>query len=312
MTPKIHEPGVYFVMPADEYHTDPALGSSDIRALIKSPRKYWLRSPLNPHRVRYEDGDTKATMVGSALHDRLLLGEDIFNKHYLRRPDDRPGASSGDKSTLTKTAKAALKPGQELLHADDWTLVEDTARIITRHPDLREVFRDAHYEVSIFWVREDGIRCKARLDILKPRGIGDLKTLANEQDLRLETACKHHIRRYAYHIQAEHYLEARRQIPALIDDGRCSLKHVSFLEECASQQQFAFQLIFVSKALPEVWACVLSPGNPMLTYARDQIETAMTNYLAVSKVAGPGEWLETWRLGELTFDDMPGGEHGWS
>jgi len=324
---KLHEPGIYIGMPADEYHADPALGSSNIKDLIKSPRKYWLRSPYNPDRDRYVDPETDSTVMGTALHCRLLDGDIKFVKSYARRPDDLAGATPADKAKVTKAFNASLEgTGKIALKADEWQLIEDTHSVITAHPDLAQVFKDALYEVSIFWHdRRTGTRCKARLDILKPRGIGDLKTIANERDNRLEKACKFHIKSYRYDIQAEHYLEARRQVPQFVENGDVfyhienvhpmrSSGYVDQLSAVAREGRFAFQLVFVSKALPEVWSCVLSPGNPMLATARDHIDTALEEFerLRNAPLLSTGHaWPETWSLQELAIEDMPGGTFGW-
>ena len=44
-----HEPGIYYFMGKTEYHADPALGSTDLRAFMKGPRRYWRTSWMNPN-----------------------------------------------------------------------------------------------------------------------------------------------------------------------------------------------------------------------------------------------------------------------
>jgi PDDEXK-like domain of unknown function (DUF3799) len=334
----VHPPGVYLGMPAEEYHADPSLGSTDIRAIRKGPRRYWLSSKFNPHHEKYRDEDTKATVVGTAIHVYLLDGLEMFLGKYVRRPEDPSGLSSGQKATATKEYKKSLVPGQILLSAKEYELVESSGAVIAAHPDLRNLFKDSFREVSVFWVNEHGIPCKVRWDILKPRGIGDIKSIANEKGRRFDLACKLAIKQFSYHIQAAHYLEGRRQLARLVGDdkvyvwvspyetvqlsknsvgiGAISLDN---LRKCAKETEFAFQFIFVSKSLPEAWACTLSPkppgeekgGNDLLTTADDQIYEAFGIYLFQLRRFGTQPWADDWALHELAMEDMPGGHFGW-
>jgi len=290
MKPILHAPGIYFGMTADEYHADPSLGSTGIRALIKSPRKYWLRSLRNPGHLRYEEADKDSTKVGTAVHVALLDGASAFASQYVRRPDDQPDATPAQKSAITRAANvAADAAGKILLHGDDWGLIEDLSWLIPSHPELADVLIGGEHEVSVFW--EDGntaVPCKCRFDILKPRGIGDLKTIENQFDMRLETACKLHIKRFRYDIQAEHYMEGRGQFPLLLKAGQvffCGVVppdatdiargKIDFIRECIRAKEFHFQLVFASKSMPEVWGCYLSRKNPILRRAREHIDGAL-------------------------------------
>lgn len=321
--------GIYYFMPAETYHGDPALGSSDLRAILKAPRRYWLASWMNPTREFYKRPDTEATVVGTGIHDYLLEGAAKFTDRFVRRPDDPPGASPADKSTVTKAAKKGLMPYQTLLHGDDWNLIMDASRTITSHPDLREVFEGGDHEVSVFWTNELGIRCKARYDILKPGGIGDIKSVANQYGDRFEIACKWAIKRFRYDIQAEHYLEGRRHLPQLfkrekvfvftgretkpLDEMTGSMALIrDRLMEVAKVKRFAFQFIFISKEMPESWACTVTPGSPILEKARDDIIKAFELFGDQISSYGMEPWPETWRMKELLVDDMPGGEWGWN
>lgn len=327
----VHEPGIYYFMSNDEYHADPALGSSNIRDILKGPRRYWRTSHMNPSAHLYRRAETESTVMGTALHTYLLDGAAKFSDTYVRRPDDPPGATPAEKGQITKKFNASLLPRQIGLHGDDWALTMDAGRTITEHPDLKEVFAGGDHEVSVFWINAQGIRCKARFDILKPGGIGDLKSIANMYGDQLEKACKVAIKRYKYHIQAEHYLEGRRQLPALVkankvflcDGGKIHPLHdfrhtpsaaliYERLLACANRKKFAFQFIFISKEAPEAWGCIISPENPILEHARGQIDQAFRVYNDMLEHFGTNPWPETWRLTELYMEEMPGGEFGWN
>ncbi len=319
----LHEPGIYFFMSSEEYHADPSLGSTNLRDLIAGPRRFWERSWMNSKRDLYAfDEETKATVLGTALHCYTLDGREAFVGKYRRRPDDLPGASPSEKAAVTKKANAEAKLRNEIsLHGDEWMFCETSGELITEHQDLKDLFVGGDHEVSVFWVNDHGIPCKARFDILKPRGIADVKTIANESMKRLEISAKLRIKAAKYHIQAEHYLEARRQLPRLVAaekifavnpparyEVRLAIERVKI---CAEQKQFAFVLVFVSKSTPECWAGILSPGNPILQYARDQIDTAFENYLKMREEHGVKPWPQGWRLSEIHLEDLPGGEWAW-
>src|SRR5712672_2748476 len=101
-----HPDGLYFGMPEDEYHDDDALGSTDVRMLIRGPEEYWYRSAMNPRRPK---GGTEATVYGTAVHKLLLEGPDAFDAVYSRRPDDPDWASPTDKGAITKRHNIVCK-----------------------------------------------------------------------------------------------------------------------------------------------------------------------------------------------------------
>ena len=77
----IHEPGIYFGMPDDEYHADEALGSTDIKMLATKPW-LWQRNRLRPASRKV----TSAMIWGSALHCYVLEGKEEFEERYAVTP----------------------------------------------------------------------------------------------------------------------------------------------------------------------------------------------------------------------------------
>jgi hypothetical protein len=88
---KPRPPGVYFNLPMDEYHRDPSLGSTDLKALLVHPAAYWARSHMNPDHI--DDSDTPAKKIGRALHALVLEGEAGFAAQFAAEPspDAYPG-----------------------------------------------------------------------------------------------------------------------------------------------------------------------------------------------------------------------------
>jgi len=331
-------PGIYFWLPEAAYHADPALGSSDIRAMRADLDRWWRGSRFNPNaaeRELYARKTTKATEIGKAMHKLVLEGREEFEALYVRRPDDPEGSTGTDKALLTKRAKKELVlDGQTLLKGDEWDLCERTAGLIERHPDLATALVGGMNEVSVFWRRTaDGVMCKARFDRLKPNGVGDIKSIENERGHPLERACIDAFLSYRYDMQAEHYLEARAQMRVLV------ARHKVFMPEAIHEDQslaanelafrcaetdyhirgdngvewfhrdrmgYAFQFIFVQKSVPGVFSFVLSPGNGYLDDAHRDIEEAIDSYTEMLREVGPGSApLPQWRIAELAYEEAP-------
>lgn len=323
--------GIYLNLHEDRYHADTALGSSNIRDLLKGANLYWWKSPMNPKQKKSKR--TPSKILGSATHKLLLEGFEAFDAIYVRGPydDDDEDLTSAEKAALTKAAKKNLSEGQELLKREDYDFVLGCKSVIDADPELEGCLDNALTEVSIFWTRPDGVRCKARLDALKLRGIGDIKTIANERERDLEVACKLDISTYRYDIPAEHYSEGRRQMarllaagnvyaelhdgeqvaytPILRSAGPTVTKTLDFLEKCAAYRDFGFQLVFIPKqGAPDAWSCTLSPGNPILQGAKVDIDVAISYYkMAMEKYGLDARWIPGREVAELDLNDMPYG-----
>lgn len=313
--------GIYLGLGADRYHADTALGSSNIRDLLKGANLFWHKSPMNPKKKA--DKLTPSKILGNATHTLLLEGHVPFNAQYVRGPyGEDDDYTPAEKSALTKAAKAKLKEGQELLAQADYDFVVGCKDILDRDPELRGCLDNALTEVSIFWTRPDGVRMKARHDALKLRGIGDIKTIANEREREMEQACRLDIHTYRYDIPAEHYCDGRLQISRLLAEGNvyageelARLDHknntdaavLEFLKKVAGQKQFGFQLVFIpKKGAPDAWSCVLTPGNPIMVAARTDIEEAVYIFRTwIEKFGHSKQWTPNRAVEELDIDSMP-------
>lgn len=317
--------GIYIGLSSEVYHQDPALGSSNIRDLLKGANLYWHKSNMNPKKPK--EKKTPAKILGTATHRLLLDGRGPFDAEYVRGPwgEEDEELTPAQKGALTKAAKAELMEGQELLPQDSYDFVLGCKQVLDNDPELAGCLDNGLSEVSVFWTRKDGVRCKARLDKLKIKGIGDIKTIANERERALEQACLLDISTYRYDIPAQHYMEGRQQMRALLLDKKVfvgdELQHLeaaepdsadwellSFLRECVDQRTFAFQLVFIpKKGAPDAWSCVLSPGNPILEGARVDIETAISYYRMAKEKYGRDRWLPGHEVLELDIALLPYG-----
>lgn len=300
-----HEPGIYFGLAEDIYHADPSLGSSDMKKLATNPSDYWFGSHMNP--LREPDRDTPATIRGTAVHVLVLYGEDEFDARYVRGPD-QDGMSSGEKASSTKAANdKAAKAGKIMLPAKTFDAISIASAMIAKNPKLATALVGGMNEVSIFWRDDNGTPKKARIDCLKPRGVGDLKSIANKFGKPFPQCCIDSVRWDRRDIQAKHYLDARAMVPKFAADGRVHGDHdAEMLKAVAASKVWAWQWVWwQAEGAPITFSKILSPANPVFEVSRATLERADANYLAYMEQFGPNEmWLLMEEPDELLIEDL--------
>jgi hypothetical protein len=239
------------------------------------------------------------------MHKLCLEGQAAFDRIYMRGPQHSEDMTPAEKAAATKQANThAAKWKKTMLPAEVYDRVSIASAMISKNPKLAPAFTGGAAEVSIFWER-DGVRRKARLDYLKPRGIGDLKSIANTREIAFPAACRNNIAQYRYEIQAAHYLEARSMIPKLEWEPK-DPEHLALLEKCVDQETYAFMWIFFqAEKAPVTWSRILSPANPILEIARREIEIATDNYKSYLDKFGREMWLLLEDPQELDMSELP-------
>lgn len=329
-------PGVYFNLPNEEYHADPALGSSNIRDLLAGGPTYWWNSGLNPNRKRKE---SRALDFGAAMHAMVLEGSGAFDAQYVCEPDkegalitlahlqqvlkDRHEA----KIPRTKAEAAAqvrmIAPemriydlemaeieasGRAVLSMDDYARIQVASAMITRNPELRTAFVGGIPEVSVFWHR-NGVRLKCRFDYLKPVVIADLKTLGNTMGKPFPVACRETIARRALPVQAALYLEGREALRLFGQNGDVfgACPQPVTWKKILAATEYAWAWVFIqSVEAPITWASSLSAQNPLLEYPRTQIVNALETYKNFMAAYGLHEmWLLAEPVTELDQSELP-------
>jgi hypothetical protein len=295
--------GIYFNLGESDYHADPALGSTDLKRLLASGPDYWYWSPLNPDAPQREL--SPFLIFGRAIHKIVLEGSQAFHSRYVRRPDgiDR----------LTPKRKAVISAnGEDILDGDDYDRIMVSAGLIAQNPDLAAAFEGGMPEVSVFWEHlldgEFVIRCKARFDYLKIRGIGDLKSIRNIYGAPFAEACTRSICNFRYDIQAAHYLEGRSMIGQFVRDNQVYGDYdAAWLNRVAAAPSYAFQWVFFqAEGAPITWSKSLSPGNPILDIAERDRYKAMQTYRDFSQKVPAGQmWLSHEPVEELNINNMP-------
>jgi len=195
------KPGAYDNMNINDYHKDPALSSSGVKALRRNPAAYLASRQL-------VGKGSDAFSLGSAAHTAILEGDKwldsvaVTPSDVLSKSGSRAGgkyhdwvAGQGNKTILTQgQADQVSAMCQSIFEHPGHT----TARSILLQPD-------AVMEQSIFY--EDPIRgfmCKTRPDIRVP-GFGmlaDIKTCIDASPSGFSKACA----AFGYDVGAAFYL----------------------------------------------------------------------------------------------------------
>jgi hypothetical protein len=342
--PLPREPGVYFGLPMAEYHADPSLGSTDLKALLVHPACYWQRSHMNPERS--DDMDSPAKKIGRALHALVLEGEHGFSRQFAVEPtpEGYPGCLvtlddlkakcralgepvSGSKAELSKRIKAkdrdaiifddilALframveRDGLEVLKADAMAEVREAARNIKLNPHLARAFTGGAAEVSLFWVDEDGVPCKCRYDYLKPRTIVNLKKFANQRQRPIDLAIHLAIAEYRYDRQAKHYLDGYPHLVAAAHEGRvfgaCPLPQ-GWERQIAAPEAIVYSWVFHGMDGPPVTVGrQITAASPALNRATREIALAKRLYRQCLAKYGTDRWVADEPIVDLAETDLP-------
>ncbi|WP_144223172.1 PD-(D/E)XK nuclease-like domain-containing protein [Mesorhizobium amorphae] len=198
----ITEPGIYSGISLDDYHGNrdlldgPSVSKSMLKWLVPahggSPKAFWGRWKWNPNHV--SPPSSKALDFGKATHC-LLLGDEVFEKQFVVRPETYPDAKTGEFKPWNGNSKVCQEwletntKGRTVLTRDDIALIERMRADAAQHPLIQGGILNGRIERSMFWKdQKTGIWLKARPDAI-PRADGvfaDLKTAASFDEDFLE------------------------------------------------------------------------------------------------------------------------------
>jgi len=186
-------------VPEAQYHADPALGSTDLKNILRSPAHYIT--------AKGEPLDSPALRLGTLVHE-CILDPDLWSKRVTSPKFDRR-TKAGKAEYAEWTARVDAE-GLREVSVDDRALCEAMRESAMRAPLVRAVLEHAKdREVSCFWKDADtGVHCKARLDAHKPGLVMDLKTTQDASS----GAFRNSVARFRYHVQAAHYSEGVRAV----------------------------------------------------------------------------------------------------
>lgn len=318
---KLHEPGIYFDMPEDEYHADPAFSNSGAGNILISPLDYWTNSRLNP---AYVDEKTAAMIAGTAFHRRLLEPA-RYEKLYGVLPSmaDYPGAIDGQKALYAKCQEYGIKGMSKatvaelcaaLQDADPslilWPVIKaeavkalgdriilpgETAADIERavkfvhaHPDATKTITGGFAEVSIFWIDEEtGVRMKARIDYLKTKAIIDVKSFSNPMGKPIDAAVASAVVFNRYHVQAVIYDEAVLQAKKMLRARKSECLH--FLGDRRIPDEWLLQFAACERHVFYFLFIETGPVTNVLVRAFERVDTHGGNGASVNMYWTQGE-----------------------
>jgi len=268
------QPGLYLGLSNEEYHADPALSSSGVKQLLKSPFKYWWNSALNPHRPK--DEKTAALKLGEAYH-MLMLEPERFSKSYA--------VKYGVKST--SIANMLGEEDYKMLYAMRASLMSNIRRAA--------LLQGGVAEASLFWKDEKtGIMCRCRFDYFAPEWVVDLKTTTSidSQSLRYD------IPRYGYDVSGAMYSEGVRALRKMVKNGYALPEGLpsGFAEKFmkVTDQGTIFAFILQEKEEPYIARTKLMT-QPVTAVGLDKVRSALTRYGLYQNLDG------AWPTG---FDDV--------
>lgn len=167
-----HPLGVIHEMSNAAYHLVPALGSSGLRKLARSPAHYYA-AMLDPQRPIVEP--TPAMKAGTLAHCATLEPHTLAER-YVVRPEGLDGRTKEGKAWL-----ASVPVGLEVVSAEQMQTATRQAAAIRALPEIGALLDKGRTEVSVFSVDgPTGVTLKARPDLVSPAGddciLIDLKT----------------------------------------------------------------------------------------------------------------------------------------
>ena len=199
MSGLITEPGVYDHIPELAYHHDTLLAPHLGHSLSASGAKTLLASPA---RFAYEREHgrpgTAAMDFGTLVHALVLRSHDeriVVSPHETQRTN----------AAKEFTAQAEAE-GRIVVSAKDVRRAIAVAKAVRAHPLAGAILTDGRPEVSLYWLSEEGVTCRARIDWLHPKAIVDLKTVSRYGGSELDTFGRQ-AASLDYPLSAAHYRE---------------------------------------------------------------------------------------------------------
>lgn len=183
---------VLYGLSFDEYRAIDAANLSTLKHLLKSAAHY-------RHALLDTDEDTDAKKLGRCGHTAILEPEAFKARTALW--------SEGTRRGKVWDAFRAAHATREILKPPEWDQCLALSAAVRANLQASALLSGGRSEVSIVWTDEEtGIRCKARVDYLRPDVIGDLKTCRDASPAGFGKQAWN----LGYHVQAAFYQEAVR------------------------------------------------------------------------------------------------------
>lgn len=327
--------GVHIGLPESAYHSLSAMSSHQLMDIVRYPPDHRWKQGDNPLYVppTEKDGVRAGRTLGTALHAWVLEGEEHFWTMF-REPEDAPEEALRTTAeikdwleesgvTFKKSApKTELEPiareNGAILYSDwlarreedpredisrDWlSVIQLIDRQIKRMPSLAALFKQGLPEVSIVWT-VNGQRRKARLDLLTPTCILDLKSIGHFRGGDVQWAMLQEVVNRNYHMQMAWYLHARHVMRRLVErglihtHGRRKTKKLTAAIKMMTQVANSAYIILFAKTLDAPSICPIivtnqvEGGDEALKAGRRDCAAALRAYKAWKDYAGDDLWF---------------------
>lgn len=191
--------GVVHGMPAEQYHSIPAMSAGSLKRMQQSPA-HFFGLQLDPNRPQ---SDPTAALVNGTLVHCALFEPCELEKRYAVKPSGHDGRTKEGKAWA-----ASMQAHQTVVSEADMRAARLQADAIRRLPDVSVLLSDGHPETSAFWVDEEtGELCKCRPDWVSPAGDGVILVDGKTCQDASQDGFGRQIWSYAYHLQAAWYAD---------------------------------------------------------------------------------------------------------
>lgn len=184
---------IQYDLTMEEYLKHPALNSSKLKLMLKTPLDF-------KEGLEEESGDTKSTILGTAVHT-LLLESKTFDDRYALQTEDFGDKRAGEGKKRWDAFKKE-NAHKSVLGREESLFLQKLKAKVRQNTSLRLLIAGGKSEVTGF-AQIEGLDLKARGDLLARDTIWDVKTTTDGVD---DYNLYRTIKKYRYDFQAAHYL----------------------------------------------------------------------------------------------------------
>jgi hypothetical protein len=139
-TPPLPQPGLYFGMSDEEYHSLPACSNGGIKKIAASPMIFWASTPWLSEKKRKQEAEKAADekqhhTLGKAYHCRIMEGREEFERRFVVEldPAEYPNAL-----VHTDQIKAAIMRHNEMVSVKPCSARKDDliAQLVPARPAI--------------------------------------------------------------------------------------------------------------------------------------------------------------------------------
>lgn len=286
---------------------------------LDGPRVYRRVYGIKPSPAMFPDhletiSELQAALRGLGLSTAYTMKHELVDRLLKVRRALRPKILDAEIRRFAKSGRRPIDPDDD---ARIRLLYELTIKspVKVELPDgnkltLAQAFKNALTEVSIYWEDENGIRQRARFDLLKPNYTGDLKSILQwkasdfKQSLLREAVIR------GYVLQWVHYDEARHQLRIAVDEGRVfggNKTQRARLARIAEADEWGWLWVFCKmEGAPQVRGIVGRKETGQYAKAIEQRQRALDYILFYRELYGmENMWVDTEVVWEPAETDWP-------